>query len=115
MTPSDITKEDVATCTSERLLRLWHTRFYEEKDRLTSEVDAAIAVHYADREWKLMMRDKIAKCAAAMRRIENRTLELGFAPILTRRTRQRAVIHEQAERIALLEAKLAELERRKAA
>lgn len=94
MTPFTITKEDVATCTSERLLRLWHDRFYEEKDRLTSEVDAAIAVHYADKEWKLMMRDKIAKCAVAMRRIESRTLELGFAPILTRRTRQRAVIYE---------------------
>lgn len=115
MTPFDITRDDIEACTSERLLRLWHGRFYDEKDRIVSERDAAVEVNYAHREWLLMMRNKIAQCVMAMKRIERRNLELGFPPIVTRRTGQRAVIHEQAAKIAALEARIAELERRRAA
>lgn len=106
MTPYDITPADIAACESERLLRLWHQRFYDEKDRLTSQHNAMIKVEYASKDWRKMMGEKIAQCSIAMKRIERRAIELGLAPILTRRSGQRAVIRELMDRVAELEEEL---------
>lgn len=112
MSTHAITYRDIADCTCAETLHRWHAQFYAEKDRLLSEVEAAKAIDYAHAEWLKMMSRRIAAQVMAMKQIEARNLELGFAPILSRRTRQRAVIREQAETIARLEAELAALKMR---
>ena len=111
MIPTAITATDITTCEKESLLHLWHQRFYDEKERLVSEVEASDLVAYDNQNWRKMMVDKIAKCTVSMKRIERRVITLGFAPILTRQSGQRAVIKELLAQNERLKAELAALKR----
>jgi hypothetical protein len=105
-----ITPADIAACESERLLRSWHNRYYEEKDRLASEREGAQIVGYAHGVWLKMMGKRIGNCIQQLKRIERRILELGFAPILTRKTGHQRIIKDLMAENDRLKAELAALE-----
>lgn len=92
MTPFTITKEDVAACTSEAVLRLWHERFHSRYDDLISQVDAARRMGTFSRSRFPGAEREIATCEALMRHIERRGLALGFEPILQRKHHHQQIV-----------------------
>ena len=98
-----ITQADIAACESERLLKLWHNRYYDEFDRMQSEVEAAkIMGHYAASFARL--EGALTAVSITMKHIERRMIQIGGPVIVTRSKARSRTFRELQERVATLKA-----------
>lgn len=110
-----IMPEDIAACESQALLRLWHSRFYDDADRLSSELSALRDSGRATVSRVEPMERKLAKARMAMKGIERRMIEIGGDPIATRRNGQRNRIRALEAEVEALNKELAQYRRKNAA